>query len=125
MRQGSGTHGHGHGGHGHDAHENGGHHVIPVKTYVGVIAWLMVLLIVTLGAAAVDLGMLNLPIAMLIAVVKAAIVMVFFMHLKYSSKLVVLFATIAFLFLAIMFVFSFNDYAARGWHPLPSSYATD
>ena len=120
MRQGSGTHGHGGHGHGHD---DGGHHIIPVKTYVGVIVWLMVLLIATLGAAAVDLGALNLPIAMLIAVIKAAIVMVFFMHLKYSSKLVVLFGTIAFLFLAIMFVFTFNDYAARGWHPIGSPVA--
>jgi cytochrome c oxidase subunit 4 len=110
---------HAHGG--HDAgHGDGGHHVIPVKVYVGVIVWLMVLLIVTLGAAAVDLGALNLPIAMLIAVVKAAIVMVFFMHLKYSSKLVILFATIAFLFLAVMFTFTFNDYAARGWQPMPA-----
>lgn len=117
MRQGSGTHGHGHG------HDDGGHHIIPVKTYVIVITWLMVLLIATLGAAWLDLGALNLPIAIVIAVIKAAIVMVFFMHLKYSSKLVVLFGTIAFLFLAIMFVFTFNDYAARGWAPQASPVA--
>jgi len=120
--QASGGHGHHEGhGHGHDAHA-GEHHIVPVSTYLAVISFLMVLLILTLVAAAFDLGALNLPIAMVIAVAKAAAVMYFFMHLKWSSKLVRLFATIAFAFLAILFVFSLNDYIGRGWVGMPTPW---
>jgi len=116
--QAAGGHGH-HGDHGHDAHE---HHIVPVSTYLKVITFLMVLLILTLLAAIPDLGPLNLPIAMAIAVAKAGAVMYYFMHLKWGSKLVRLFATIAFGFLAILFIFSLNDYIGRGWIGMPTPW---
>jgi cytochrome c oxidase subunit 4 len=107
-------HAHDHGNHG--GHE---HHIVPVSTYLGVFAGLMVLLVLTLVAAYFDLGAVNLPLAMVIAIAKAYLVMAYFMHLKWSSRLVVLFATIAFAFLAILGIFSMNDYLARGWVPMP------
>jgi cytochrome c oxidase subunit 4 len=121
MAHSSATHGHG-GGHGHDAHGAHEHHIVPVSTYLGVITFLMVLLILTLVAAYFDLGALNLPIAMIIAVAKAGAVMYYFMHLKWSSPLVRLFALIAFGFLSVLFLFSLNDYVARGWLGMPAPW---
>lgn len=86
-----------------------------VRTYIIVFSALMVLLVITLGAAYFDLGAANLPIAMVIAVVKAGFVMAFFMHLKFSSRLVQFFALGALFWLAILFFLTFNDYGARQW----------
>jgi cytochrome c oxidase subunit 4 len=100
------------GGHSHDEHE---HHVVSPSTYLKVFAGLMVLLVVTLAAAAFDLGALNLPIAMAIAIAKVYLIMAFFMHLKFSSTLVRLFALIALAFLLVMFVITMSDYLTRHW----------
>jgi len=100
-------------GHG-EPHSHGDHHIIPTRTYWIVIAWLMVLLIVTLGAAMADLGALNLPIAMAIAVVKAVLVVLYFMHVKFSTRLVKFFAMAALIWLLIMFVLTLQDYLFRG-----------
>jgi cytochrome c oxidase subunit 4 len=123
MAKSGATHGHQpSGGHGLEAHGAHEHHIVPVSTYLKVISFLMVLLIITLAAAIPDLGPLNLPIAMAIAVAKAAAVMYYFMHLKWSSPLVRLFATIAFGFLAILFIFSLNDYIGRSWVGMPTPW---
>jgi len=100
--------------HGH-AHEHHDAHVVhvPVRVYYINFAALMVLLIITLGAASQDLGMMNLPIAMVIAVIKVYLVMTYFMHLKFNSKLVRFFALGALAFLMVMFIFTISDYASR------------
>lgn len=103
-----------------DAHEHAHgaeHHGPTVGTYNVVIIALLVLLIITLGAAAVDLGSLNLPIAMVIAVIKAAIVMTFFMHLKFSSGVVRTFAVMALVFLVLLWLFPMADFMSRGMMP--------
>ncbi len=109
------THGHGHDTHGHDDD----HHVMPIKTYLIVFSTLMVLLVVTLLAAIPDLGPWNLPIAMAIAVAKALVVMIWFMHLKFSSPLTRLFAGAAFFWLAILFLLTLSDYISRPWFDVP------
>ncbi|MFN3648752.1 MAG: cytochrome C oxidase subunit IV family protein [Armatimonadota bacterium] len=110
------THGHGHGhGHsaGHGAHEEYHPPHIPMMTYHVVFGALMVLLFLTVGAAMVDLGPANFPLAMAIAIAKAALVMAFFMHLKVSSRLVVMFSLGAFVWLLILFFMTMNDYWTR------------
>lgn len=97
---------------------HGEHHIIPLKTYYAVFVVLIVLLLATVGAAFLELGPLNLPLALAIAIAKAAVIMAYFMHLKYSSRLVILFALSAFIFLGILFLFTLNDYYARGWLPM-------
>jgi cytochrome c oxidase subunit 4 len=62
-------------------------HVVPVGTYILVFLALMVGTAVTVAASYVDLGMWNTPVAMLIAITKAGLVVSFFMHLKYSPRL--------------------------------------
>lgn len=84
------TPGHGH-DHAHD-HQPGGHHIIEPAVYYKVFGGLMVLLVITLVAAYFDLGSLNLAIAMSIAIAKVVLIVLFFMHLRYSTKLVQFFA---------------------------------
>lgn len=75
----------------------------------------MLLLFLTLFAAMFELGWLNVPIALTIAGIKMFIVVLYFMHLKYSSFLIKGFAVAAFIWLSILFVFTFADYMARDW----------
>ena len=97
----------------HGDHGHGGHVVVPIGLYLKVFAALMVLLILTLAAAAIDLGPFNIVIAMTIAVAKALLVVLYFMHLRWSTKLVQLFAGAALYWLAILFVLTLNDYMSR------------
>ena len=93
------------------------HHVVPVRTYLIIFAALMVLAVLTVGASFVDLGSLNTFIALTIAVSKAFLIMAFFMHLKYSSKLTLLIALMGFFWLIVFFVITIGDYMARGSIP--------
>lgn len=101
------------------------HHVVPIKTYVIVFTALMVLLFLTVGVAQLHLGSLNLAVAMLVAIVKATLIILFFMHAKYGTRLVWVFAASSFLFLAIMLLITFGDYLTRGWvetTPMPGGH---
>lgn len=74
---------------------------------------LLLLTGVTVGVSYLDMGILNVPIALTIACLKVSLVLLFFMHLKYEGKAI----TISFLstigFLAIMISFTFWDVAFR------------
>ena len=93
------------------------HHGMPTHVYRNVFMVLMVLLVLTLVAAAFDLGPLNLPIAMAIAIAKVWFIVVYFMHLKISSQLTRVIAVGALFWLAILFFLTFTDYVSRGWLP--------
>ena len=95
------------------------HHIIPVRTYLIVFAALMVLMILTVAVAFFDFGILNKGIALTIATTKAALVMLFFMHLRYSSKLIWVFAGLGFFGLLIMIIIAMGDYVARGGVIMP------
>lgn len=93
-----------------DQHNHGG-----IGTYVVIFAALLVLTAVTVTAAFIDFGAFNTIIAMAIAILKAVLVLVFFMHLKGSSSLLKLFVIGAFAWLAILLIFTLNDYSTRHW----------
>ena len=112
------AHGHGHGGH----EEHGGsHHIVGLKTYAFVFAGLMVLLWLTVLAYTFDIskmtgwGSANIVVALVIAVMKMLLIVLFFMHVKYSSKLVKVFVVAGYLFVAILFTMTFTDYMTRHW----------
>ncbi len=92
-----------------------GHHVVPVRIYVAVFLALMVLTAITVAVAFVDLGALNNVLMLGIAVAKATLVILFFMHVKYGTRLIPLVAAGAFFWLLILFGFTLSDYLARGW----------
>ena len=94
-------------------------HILPKSTYYAVYAALMVMLLATVGAAYVDLGRFNFLVSMTIAVIKAVLIALIFMHVRYSERLVWIFASAAFFWLAILIGLSLNDYFTRGWLNIP------
>jgi len=91
-------------------------HISPKSTYITIFGALMVCTILTVLAAFINLGNLNFPVAITIAVFKATLVVLFFMHVKYGSKLTKLIVGVAFFFLGIMLSLTMADYLSRGWY---------
>ena len=94
-------------------------HVSPKSTYYTIFGALMVCTALTVGVAFVNLGNLNFPVALVIAIFKATLVILFFMHVKYGSGLTKLIVGTAFFFLGIMLVLMMSDYLSRGWFTAP------
>jgi cytochrome c oxidase subunit 4 len=96
------------------------HPIHPVALYIKVWFALMVLLLVTVLAVEMDLDArvfpgANITLAMIIAVIKAMIVVLWFMHLKEASRLVWVFAGASFIWFGVMVTFTYQDYGTRGW----------
>ena len=89
-------------------------HVLPARVYYAVYGILLFLLVVTVGVAQINLGPFNILVAMLIAIVKAVLVILIFMGVKYGTKLTWVWATAGFVWLAVMFTI-LSDYFTRGW----------
>jgi cytochrome c oxidase subunit 4 len=90
----------------------------PAKLYWKNCAALMLLLALTWSIGYVDLGMFNLVVALAISITKALLVALFFMHIKGSSRLLHLAATVGVIWLLIMLTLTLSDYFTRGWVPL-------
>lgn len=88
-------------------------HIAPKSQLFAVFAALMVLTVVTVLVSRVNLGYLNLPVALAVAVTKALLVILIFMEVKFSPKLVQVTAGIGFLFLGIMVFYTMTDYLSR------------
>jgi cytochrome c oxidase subunit 4 len=94
-------------------------HISPKSTYYTIFGMLMALTALTVYAAFHHLGALNFPVAIGIAITKATLVVLFFMHAKYSSKLTKLFIGMSFFFLIILFALTLTDYLSRGLKTYP------
>ena len=100
-------------------------HVVPVKNYVGVFIALLILTALTTTVDYIDLGRTaigkthqiewNTVAALAIAVVKMLLVVLIFMHVKYSPRLTKLVVVAGFFWLAIMIALTLSDILARGW----------
>ncbi|MDQ3805082.1 MAG: cytochrome C oxidase subunit IV family protein [Acidobacteriota bacterium] len=90
-------------------------HIVPRKVYFGVFAALMVGTALTVLAAQVNFGRMNDVVAMSIAVVKMTLVLLFFMHVRYSSRLIWVIVAAAFFWLIVMVALSLSDYTSRTW----------
>jgi cytochrome c oxidase subunit IV len=88
------------------------------KIYWRNCAVLMLLLALTWVIGYINLGMFNVIIALAIAIIKALLVALFFMHIKGSSRLLHLAATVGVIWLLIMLSLTLTDYFTRGWVPL-------
>lgn len=95
------------------AHTNTGGHILGNRFLAGIWAALMVCTVITVLVAKVDLGFLNVVVAMAVATVKALLVILFFMHLRYENSLLRWMVFIAFVILAICIGFTFFDLAWR------------
>jgi cytochrome c oxidase subunit 4 len=96
-----------------------GDHVVSITLYLAIFAALMVLTAITVAVAFVDLGPLNTAVALAVAVIKATLVILFFMHVKYSSRLTWLVVGSGFFFLMIMLALTMSDVVSRGWLGTP------
>lgn len=122
-------------GHGHTTKYKAGevawgaeHHILPVSVYAKTILALLVLMLLTVGAAQISFPDINLAghvlpgtfinniIALTIAVCKAVLVILFFMHVKYSTSLTRFWAIVGFVWMCLIF-FILMDYATRPLDP--------
>ena len=92
-------------------------HVVSRKIYFGIFGALMVLTALTVWVATFDLGRWNAIAALSIAVLKATLVVLYFMHVRYSSKLTWVFVCAGIIWLMILFAFTLSDFLTRGWVP--------
>ena len=102
------------------AHTNGNvnaHHVAPVSMYLTIFGALIVGTILTVVVAKFDLGPFNNIVMLTVACAKALLVILYFMHVRWSSRLTWLVAASGFLWLIIMFTMMMQDYMTRGWVP--------
>jgi cytochrome c oxidase subunit 4 len=91
-------------------------HIVPRSTYFGVFAALLVGTAVTVLAATINFpGPLNDIVAMTIAVTKMTLVLLYFMHVRYSSRLIWVIVAAMFFWLVILLVLTLADYGSRDW----------
>ena len=88
-------------------------HVSPIRMYALILGVLLVLTGITVWVAGMDLGVLNDVVALGVAITKATLVVLFFMHVKYAGKLVKVVVAAAFFWLFIIFGLTIIDYATR------------
>ena len=97
-------------------------HVVPVKTYVAIFVALLGLTALTTYVSFIDLGRMNTVVALAIAVIKMLLVILFFMHVKYSPRLTMLTIVAAFFWFALLVAFTLSDVLTRQWSPTPSGW---
>jgi cytochrome c oxidase subunit 4 len=90
-------------------------HIVPRRTYYVIFGVLMVCTYLTVQAAFFDLGAFNTVAALAIAVFKAALVILFFMHVKYSTRLTWAVVAGSIFWLGILLVLTLSDYLTRAW----------
>jgi cytochrome c oxidase subunit 4 len=95
--------------------EHGEHHIVTPVTYTLVFATLLVFTGLTVGAAYIDLGVLNPIIALGIASTKAVIVILWFMHVKYQSHLIKMTVGAGFFTFLVLIMMTLCDYISRAW----------
>lgn len=97
-------------------------HIVPLRVYFTIIATLMALTVLTVAVAFFDFKFMNTVIAITIAVIKAFLVVAFFMHLKYSARILWLFAGAGAVWFVIMIALLMSDYHSRPWTPDPQPW---
>ena len=96
-------------------HEEYEEHVVPYTVYLAVFGALIVLTVLTVVVAFFDLGNLNVTVALTVAVMKASLVVLFFMHAKYQSQIIKLVVLASIVWLGFLFLITLSDYLTRGW----------
>ena len=105
-------------GPGAERQESGAGHVVPPRTYLAVFGILILMTATTTAVSFVDMGPWNTVVALAIAFFKASLVVLFFMHVKYSRRLMQLVIAGGLFWLGIMLVLTLSDFLSRGWLPV-------
>jgi cytochrome c oxidase subunit IV len=88
-------------------------HIVPLRVYFVIAGALFVLLGLTVGVALIDLGKWNVVAALTIAVLKGILVVLYFMHVRYGSRLTWVFAGGGFIWFAILIILTMSDFLSR------------
>lgn len=91
------------------------HHIVPVRVYITIFLILMAFTALTVFASLKDFGPGNTIIAVSIAIAKASLVVLYFMHVRYNDNIVRIAVFTGFLWLGVMIVLTLSDYISRGW----------
>jgi cytochrome c oxidase subunit 4 len=91
------------------------HHVAPISLYLVIFGALIVGTILTVVVAKFDLGPFNNIVMLTVACTKALLVVLYFMHVRWSSRLTWVIAASGFFWLLIMFTLTMQDYMTRAW----------
>jgi cytochrome c oxidase subunit IV len=89
--------------------------IVPIKTYTIVLVSLLVLTATTCGVSFINMGKMNTVVAVAIAFVKASLVALIFMHLRYSRHLMQIVLVAGLFWLGILIALTMSDYLTRGW----------
>ena len=95
------------------------HIITPVRTYVTIFLALLVLTAATYLVATQDFGWMNTPIALAVALLKASLVVIYFMGVRYNTPLTKVVVVAGFFWLLIMFTLTMGDYVSRAWLGVP------
>jgi len=90
-------------------------HIVSPKVYGVIFASLLIMTAITVGASYLELGEFNVIVALAIACIKAVLVILFFMHVKYSSRLTKLTVAAGFFTFFVLITMSMTDYISRAW----------
>jgi cytochrome c oxidase subunit 4 len=85
------------------------------KLYLLIFGTLMIMTLVTVGAAFIDFGPFNIIIALSIAIFKAVLVILFFMHVRHRDHLTWIYVSAGFYWLLILIIITMTDFISRGW----------
>lgn len=92
------------------------HHQASLVSYFVIFFALMALTIITVWVSRIDLGAMNTLVAMVVAVIKALLVILWFMHVIHSPRMTWIVVISSFLWLGVMFALFFSDYLTRAWN---------
>jgi cytochrome c oxidase subunit IV len=101
----------------HGAHSE--NHIVPKRVYFLIFAALIVLTWVTALVSRIDLGRWNIFVALAIAILKASLVILFFMHVKYSTRLTKFIVVCGFFWLSLLLFITMADLWTRSWMGVP------
>ena len=90
-------------------------HIVPIKVYALIFFVLLILTATTCAISFINLGRLNAVVALVIAFGKALLVALFFMHLRYSRRLMQIVVVSGLFWLGIMIALTMSDFLTRGW----------
>jgi cytochrome c oxidase subunit IV len=103
----------------HSESEHADHHIVPVRVYVAVFLTLIVMTWVTAFVSTIDMGRLNVFVALSIAIFKASLVILFFMHVKYGTRLTKMIVLAGIYWLILLLFIAMADLWTRNWMGVP------
>lgn len=99
----------------HETHQQGEVHIVTPRVYITIFLSLLVLTALTTGVSFIDLGVFNAVIALAIACFKASLVVLFFMHIHYSSRLLKMTVAAGLFTFMLLITLTMTDYISRAW----------